>query len=238
MNCKNCEQNISDTAKYCPNCGQAAELKRIDGQYILQEIGSVLNFKKGILYTIRELLIRPGQNIRAFINEDRHRLVKPIIFIIVCSLVYTIANQLFHFEDGYVHQEGLEDSTTVAIFEWISRNYGYANIIMGVFIAFLVKIFFKKYEYNFFEILILVCFVMGIVMLIYAVFGIIEGVTQVKLMSIAGMIGLVYSTWAIGQFFDKGKKVNYLKAFLAYFLGTIIFFFSAIILGTLIDLMI
>jgi len=238
MNCKNCEQHITDTAKYCPNCGQAIELKRIDGQYILQEIGSVLNFKKGILYTIRELLIRPGQNIRAFINEDRHRLVKPIIFIIVCSLIYTISNQLFHFEDNYVRQEGLENSTIVTIFEWIQKNYGYANIIMGVFIAFWIKIFFKKYGYNFFEILILVCFIMGIGMLMYAVFGIIESLTEVNLMGIAGIIGLMYSAWAIGQFFDKGKKINYFKGFLSYFLGMMIFFFAAIILGLLIDLMI
>ncbi|MEM6298978.1 MAG: DUF3667 domain-containing protein, partial [Bacteroidota bacterium] len=58
-------------------------LKRIDKAYILSEISSVLNLEKGIFYTIKELLIRPGKSIRTFIHEDRTRLVKPIVFIIV-----------------------------------------------------------------------------------------------------------------------------------------------------------
>ena len=62
MNCKNCNTEINKN--YCPNCGQPTKLKRIDGHYILSEIGSVLNFDKGILFTIRELLLRPGQSVR------------------------------------------------------------------------------------------------------------------------------------------------------------------------------
>ncbi len=50
----------------------------------------MINFDKGIFYTIKELLIRPGENIPKFIHNDRNRLVKPLIFVIVCSLIYTI----------------------------------------------------------------------------------------------------------------------------------------------------
>ena len=69
-------------------------LPRIDGKYIWNEISSVLNFEKGLFYTIRELLIRPGETVREFIQKDRNRLVKPIIFIIICSFIYTIIQQI------------------------------------------------------------------------------------------------------------------------------------------------
>lgn len=232
--CKICKSEVEQN--YCPNCGNPVILKRINGQYIIQEISSVLNFDKGILFTIRELLIRPGKNIKTFILEDRGRLVKPIIFIIITSLIYSLTQQFFRFEDGYVNAGGFGESATTTIFGWIQSNYGYANFLMAIFIAGWIKVFFRKFDFNFFEILILLCFIMGIGMLIYTVFGIIETATKIQLLHIGGMIGIIYTAWAIGQFFDKNKKVNYLKGFLAYILGMITFFLGAIILGLGIDL--
>jgi hypothetical protein len=141
----------------------------------------------------------------------------------------------FHIEDGYVKFEDLKVNTTVLIFQWVQDHYGYANIIMGVFIAFWTKIFFRKYGYNFFEILILLCFAMGMGMLIFALFAIVQAITRLDLMQIAGIVGVLYCSWAIGQFFEKKKIANYFKAFAAYFLGMITFTVLAIALGTLID---
>jgi hypothetical protein len=109
---------------------------------------------------------------------------------------------------------------------------------MGVFIAIWVKIFFRKYNYNFFEILILLCFVMGIGMLNLALFAIIEGISKIHLMQISSIIAFIYSAWAIGQFFDKYKMINYLKSFFAYLLGFLTFSVSALLLGITIDLII
>ena len=236
MNCKNCNAEIKQN--YCPNCGQAAKIKRIDGQYIAYEIGQVLNFERGFLFTIKELLIRPGENVRTFISENRSRLVKPILFIIVTSLIYSLINHFFHIEEGYVNFEEIKQSATVYIFQRIRDYYGYANIIMGIFIAFWTKLFFRKYNYNFFEILILLCFIMGIGMLIYAIFALVQGLTDIELMPIASIISVIYSAWAIGQFFDKSKFSNYVKAFFSYLLGFLTFSLTATLIGTLIDLII
>lgn len=236
MDCKNCNTEIN--LNYCPKCGQPANLKRINGHYIIHEIEHVLHFEKGILYTIRELLTKPGENVRHFVNENRSRLVKPIIFIIVTSLIYTLVNHTFHIEDEYVKFDEVKKSTTGLISKWIQDHYGYANILMGVFIALWLKLFFRKYNYNFFEILILLCFVMGMGMLIYAVFAFIQGITHFNLMKVAGIIGLAYCTWAIGQFFDKQKPVNFIKAFASYILGMATFMLLANFLGTSIDLII
>jgi len=232
--CKRCGAELNDN--FCSKCGNPKTLKRINGSYILSEIVSVFNFDKGIFYTIKELLIRPGENIHKFIHSDRNRLVKPIIFIIVCSLIYTIAQQLLKFEDGYVNAGGFGDSTVTDIYEWIQKNYGYANILMSIFITLWIKLFFKKHDYNFFEIIIVFCFVMGIGMLIYTTFGIIESITKVKILQVGGIIGFIYTSWAIGQFFDKSKMLNYIKALAAYLLGMMTFYFLATLLGLGIDL--
>lgn len=236
MTCKNCNAEVLQN--FCPNCGTSAKLTRINGPYIIHEIGSVLHFKKGILYSIQQLALRPGQCVNDFIHNDRNRLVKPILFIIITSLVYMIAQNIFHFEDGYVNAGGIKESATTKILSWIQHNYGYANIFMALFIAGWIKIFFRKYSFNFFEILVLLCFVMGIGMLIYTIFGIVESATHLRILNLGGIIGLAYASWAIGQFFDKDKKVNILKGLLSYILGMLTFFLSAMLLGTGISLII
>ncbi|MEK6478101.1 DUF3667 domain-containing protein [Catalinimonas sp. 4WD22] len=234
MNCPNCNTTID--GKYCSNCGKSPELARIDGKYIRGEIGSVLNLDKGILLTVRELLLRPNQSIRAFLFEDRSRLVKPIIFIIICSLIYSIAQGVLHFEDGYVeYSTAAQDAIVIVIFKWIQANYGYANIIMAFFIAFWTKLLFRKWKYSYFEILVLIFFVMGIGMLIYSVFGIIERLSSLRVFHVGGVIGTLYASWAIGQFFDQRKLMSYVKGLLSYLFGTISFFFLAMLIGFILE---
>ncbi|WP_392436498.1 DUF3667 domain-containing protein [Cruoricaptor ignavus] len=91
--CKNCGTEFN--GNFCSNCGQPAKLKRIDAHYIKHEIEHVLHYDKGILFTVKELLLRPGKNVREFFTENRNRLVKPIIFIIVTSLIYSLISHFF-----------------------------------------------------------------------------------------------------------------------------------------------
>lgn len=213
-------------------------LDRIDGKYIWREIISVLNFDKGIFYTIKEIFLRPGKTIREFLLYDRKRLVKPILFIIITSLIYAIINHYFKIEEQYIQQSGLENSTIGKLIKWIQNNYGYANILMGVFIAFFIKLFFRKFDYNFYEILILLCFVMGIGMLFFLIFSLIQGIFNIELFQIGGLAAFVYTTFAIADFYDKTKITNYFKSFAAYMVGMISFSLTIVFIGLTIDLII
>lgn len=234
MICNNCKNEFS--FNFCPECGQPSKLKRIDGHYIMHEIEHVLHFDRGILFTIKELFINPGQNIRNYIFENRSRLVKPVIFVILTSLIYSVISHYFHIEDEYIKYQGLEKSSLFKILGWMQANYGYLNIMTGTFIAIWLQLFFKKYNYNFFELLIMLCFILGISMLIFAFFAIVEGVLHIKLLNIAGMISIVYLTWATGSFFEEKKAATYAKALISYLLGMITFFILIFAVGITIDI--
>ncbi len=229
MNCKNCTHKIH--GNFCSHCGQAVKLKRIDGHFIVHEIEHVLHFEKGFLFTMRELLLRPGASVKEYVTENRSRLVKPIIFIIVTSLIYTLIAHLFHVEKVASNIGTNISSTELAISNWVHSHYGYANIIMGFFIACWLRIFFRKHDVNFFEILILLCFVMGVGMLFIAVPVLIYGLTGFNLNTLFGVIIFVYLAWAIGQFFDQKSKLSYVKAGVAYILGFSTFSMCAWLLG-------
>lgn len=235
MNCKNCNTEIN--SKFCPNCGQPASLKRIDGHYIIHEIEHILHFERGILYTIRELITNPGKNIRTYLSENRSRLVKPVIFIIITSLIYTLTSHFFHIKEELINFEVSDESAIGSILKWLQEHYGYTSILTGVFIAIWLKIFFKKYEYNFYELLIMLCFVQGISMLIFAIFAFLQGISHFNLLSFAGILGVIYMTWAIGNFFEERKLGNYAKALLAFFLGTMTFYIIVFVIGISFDML-
>ncbi len=233
MNCTNCKAEVS--LNFCPNCGQPSSVERIDGRYILKEIGSVLNVQRGILYTIKAMAIHPGKSVRVYLTEHRSRLVKPIVFIFVTSLFYSLCMAIFNFEDGYVGYVEDDGSTTNSLFRWVQDNYGYANLMMGVLIALWTKLFFRKHPFNLFEILILLCYVMGMGMFMLAIFGVVEGLTSLKVLQFGAILLFVYTTWAMGQFFDGRKVSSYLKALFAYLFGLLAFSLLLFAIGGFVD---
>ena len=160
-----------------------------------------------------------------------------MIFIIITSLIYTLTSHFFHIEEELINFKVSEKSAIGSILKWMQGNYGYTSILTGIFIAIWLKVFFKKYEYNFYEILIMLCFVQGISMLIFAVFALLEGISHFKLLSFAGLLVVVYMTWAIGSFFEARRFENYAKAFIAFFLGTITFYAIIFVIGISVDVL-
>jgi hypothetical protein len=233
MTCTNCNAEV--ISKFCPDCGQPKNLKRIDGHYILHEIEHVLHFERGILYTIKELLISPGKSIRKYLAENRSRLIKPIVFIILTSLIYTLISHFFHIEDELVTHNGLGTSKVGTILQWSQNNYGYSSILTGIFIAPWLKLFYKKYDFNYYELIIMLCFIQGISMLFYAVFALIQGITHFNIINFAGILGFGYMSFAIGNFYEPRKFKNYFKAFVSIILGVLTFTIAIVIVGVTFD---
>jgi len=220
--CKNCNEPVE--WDYCPKCGQPAKLKRIDHHYIIQELGDFFYANKGLIYTIRKVLISPGDSVKQFLTEGRHRFIKPITFLFLTTLVYALVAHLFNIgiEDISPLQIDMgEDSTISAFAIWIMKNPRYTITLIAMFVAFWLKIIFKKAGYNFFEIFILMCFVTGTVTLIDTLGAIFQGITNISPTQILLYVGMIYNTWAIGQFFDRKKVSSYAKAFLSYTIGAL-----------------
>jgi hypothetical protein len=231
--CNSC--GSESRGKYCSNCGAPLQLQRIDVKYVISEIVSVVNFDKGIFYTIGAMLTKPGASVHQFIEKDRKRLIKPVVFVILCSLVYTLIQQIFLFEDGYINFAFEQETYTNLLFQWISEHYGYSNLLMAFFIALWIKLFFRKSGYNIFEILILLCFVMGNAMLIFALFGIADALINHTIIDKGFLLGIIYIAFAISDFFKGNKVLRFSLAFLSYMLGLFTFSLVVMLSGVILD---
>lgn len=231
--CAKCGTETGDV--FCSKCGHSNSLKRIDGQYIVDEIVSVLNFDRGVLYTIKELFLRPGDTIKEFILTDRKRLVKPMIFVIFSSLFFVITQQVLGFRTGGSPQN-IESAGVIMVFEWVGNNFGIVNILLGFFIGLWIRLFYRKSTFNIYEIFILVFFSIGIGNLIFTFFGILENVTGFENNGLTYVVVMLYSAWAIGNFFNKKKGMSYFKGLLAYVFGTTTGSLMLYVVGFIIDI--
>ncbi len=234
--CQNCGQNI--IGNYCSNCGQNLRVERIDKYYTKDEFLNLIGFEKGFLFTFKELLVRPYQNITTYLKTNRNILTKPLTFLILSSVIYTlIINYLqitIEIEEKYKKIYG--NSSIIAFFNWVQGNYGYANILMLIFIAFWIKIFFKKYNFNFYEIIVILCFVVGESMILLSLEPIVVKFLKIPILSsIIYLLVFAYISFSIGSTYER-KFSNYLKAFSAYILGMISFGILATIIAIIYDL--
>lgn len=196
-------------------------LERVDRKYAVEEFLNLIGYERGFLFTIRELLLRPGKLIHHYLNTDRNACTKPVTFLILCSVIYSLITS--YLEVDLLSEEQLKKqygtSSVNDVMLWVQNNYGYANILMLVFIAFWTKRFFRKYSYNIYEIGVLLCFIMGEGMLWFSIHPIVtKFVSNTVFDSVFYLSILFYVAWAIGQFFEKGFK-SFLKALFAYLLG-------------------
>ncbi|MDR6561902.1 MULTISPECIES: DUF3667 domain-containing protein [unclassified Arcicella] len=213
-------------------------LKRVDRKYAAEEFLNLIGYERGFLFTVRELLLRPSKLIHHYLNTDRNACTKPVTFLFLCSVIYSLITSYLEVdvlsEEQLKKQYGVSGVNSVML--WVQNNYGYANILMLLFITFWTKIFFKKCLYNIYEIGVLLCFIMGEGMLWLSIHPIVgKFVTNAILDTVIFSIIMIYISWAIGQFFGGGFK-NYLKALFAYLLGFGSFEIVIILIGVAIDL--
>lgn len=224
--CKNCSEKFE--GKYCSNCGIKGEHKRINRHYIVHEIEhGVFHVDGGILYTIKELAIRPGKSVINFVEGEKERFkhFSPFGFLIVTSLLYGFISHLAGYEEP-----GVADDANSAIINWIEKNNNYANLIAILFLSLGLKyIFYSKRGYNIFEYLVLMAFVTGQIMVLGVFAEALSGLVKSEIVTdIYLMVSFIYCSWAIGGFFKSKNFWGYLKAFAAY--SCCIIFFIIIVM--------
>lgn len=87
------EINLLDAKNNIPRLKEHGYLlKRITLGSLFAVILSVLNFEKGILFSVKELIIRPKIVIEEYLKRDRKKLINPIRFLIFSTAIFTYIN--------------------------------------------------------------------------------------------------------------------------------------------------
>lgn len=198
--------------------------KRIDAQYVSHEIQHLFHLEKGFLFTVKELLLRPGKAIREFLLEDRNKLVKPVVFLIFTCVIFTL---IAHYSGIKFTLFGISGNPLLKgndwakkISDWQNGHFGYTNLFIITFVGLWIRLFFRKQPYNLFETVVLLCYAFGQSILLLIPFIPLTKVTDSPIPFLVGMaIYFLYLVWAIGQFFGEKKPGNYIYALVSLLFG-------------------
>ena len=93
--CLNCATPLTD--RYCGHCGQPAATHRLTMGHLLHEIPhSIWHVDKGIFYTLRELLLRPGATVLGYLRGQRARHFAPLSLLLLVTGVATFLAAKMH----------------------------------------------------------------------------------------------------------------------------------------------
>lgn len=215
--CKNCGQKFE--GNYCNHCGQSADTPKLTMRHIWIDLqNGIVNFDKGILFTVKQLLTRPGHSIREYIEGRRVRHFKPLSFVVVLATIYGL---LYHFLIPTTFDVNTLNSADnlLSVYEkvinWSVDHFAYATLILIFSTTIASYLVFKRQGYNFAEHLVLNTYYRGLVMMIsLLIFPVLYKMHSADndsfktFIPIFQLIDFVLLYWCYSQFFNKLSKLR------------------------------
>lgn len=218
--CLYCNNIVKDN--YCSKCGQPTNTSRINIMHIIAEVQfGILHINKGILYTIKELIIHPGSTVKNYIWGKRVKYTKPLLYLILAGVLYSL---IFHYFE-YFPMENMNRHESVIfeyipIYKWYSEHYSITLLFLVPFYALTSFWLFRKKEYNYTEHLVLFSFLTGTKIFILLLFFPLVYLTKSPdIYKISEIVAEAYLICGLVVFF---KSTSYIKTTLKVILSLVL----------------
>ena len=191
--------------------------ERISWKYLIHEITHLFHFESGYFFTVKELFIRPGIVMNEFLFYDRNKYVKPIVYLIFNSVIFSLVLSFCKFNYDFFTLNASKSKfgkylEVNKLNDWLNSHIGYNAIIIGLVMSLWLLIFFRKRKLNYFENVVLLCYSFAQALIILSVFIVIAKLTSLQIIINIGYIfSLLYLIWSLANFYDSKKVLNYVK---------------------------
>ena len=205
--CLNCDQPLTD--RFCAHCGQPAATHRLTMGHLLHEIPhSIWHVDKGIFFTLRELLRRPGPTILGYLRGQRARHFAPLsLLLLVTGIASFLAIKL---RLGAIAQT-LNADTSAELravqahgAESVMHYMGWIYVAMSPLIGWLVRRTLRRTSINLAEAMVVVLYVTAagnlLSLLLMPLFYFVHtGAQYYRLSLCTSLLLMGYQGWAYGQ---------------------------------------
>lgn len=244
--CKNCGTNHSETNNFCPNCSQRSALHRLAFHDIVHEgIHYFTHADKGLFQLIRDLCTKRGLVAFEYIEGKRKKYFPPLNFFLLIAAVFvfvaTLAEPTAPTNILQAHPEinAITDPTeklqTIGVYERKIKvshfTTKYSNLMAMCSLpltALVFWLFYRKAKYNYIEHLVAGMYMLGICILVYALFIIpicflfkLENYIELLLFF---LLQLIYFAVFYYGFLQKTSKLQFVKALGVSFLNLLFWF--------------
>ena len=148
-------------------------VERISLKSIFDSILATLNLEKGYFFTLKELLLRPGQAIRAYLfTEERPRYVKPLAFLLLSLAISILITMKVMEWSGKLDLNSMDNNgqklsleMKEALTKLLAVVFKYQNlfeVLKVPFISFLTYKLFDRARFNFAEHLVMNAYALAV----------------------------------------------------------------------------
>ncbi|MEQ8704406.1 MAG: DUF3667 domain-containing protein [Phaeodactylibacter sp.] len=189
--------------------------ERITLRYLINELLLIANLEKGFGYTVKRLLLRPGQAVEEFLEVDRKRMMKPFPMLVLLVTIATFLSLRLLPLGEPLWQDFSEDGGANLLPPFLWEAFHLLTIGMQKYFNLLFVLslpgqavgsylLFRKSRYNFAEHLVINTYLFSIQTLIYTLIlpFLIWNDKVAGPILIAGMFG--YWLYALRQIFQPG----------------------------------
>lgn len=222
--CKNCG-NIFQ-GNYCNNCGQPAHAHPINTQFVMHDIRhGLFHIDGGLLYSAKQLFLRPGHTVREYIEGKRAKHYKPFSMVIVTASFYGVLYHLLEIDlfktvpnDSFNHEQ---------LNGWIAHYYAFITLALIPVISLASYLMFRRSGYNFVEHMVLnsfySCQKLAVRIVLLPLFLLIPDQHFRALLNSFFLLDLLLMCWTYPQFFRPGNRVSmFLRTLLSYVLALLL----------------
>jgi hypothetical protein len=226
--------------KYCPECGQEMDIKRLEVKTIFHDvIHGILHWENSILKTFRALLSNPGGVAGSYISGLRKSYVRPFTYFIFIQTIYVLffhwmSGKYFAFFDITVNNSGAVLEKDEQIQHLIDAYANYLNYFMPLFFALYFYLFYrKKTDVNYAESIALSFYLIGTT-LVFGIVLMLLSLIDIRIWNARIIVNVIFLIFATLQFTKlpifKGILKSLLVVFLSYityglFVGLILFIY-------------
>lgn len=256
ISCNKCQSVFNANDNYCSKCGEPKIIRRIDKSYIFDEIQNEFLFEKGYFYTLKCLLLYPSNTINTFLNSTRGRIVKPILFLFISTIIFVISKDLIKYffpsNDDTIYTDLIIFYLSINPVDSVNENlntlsilndyYAYSYLFLILIMSAIFAVLFEKLKFNYFEIVLAVCYIISVQLIIILPFDLIilsnnflnEKINDSSIFRVGGLISSVYSIWALTTFFKGKSLLKFMKVFFGYYFSFILFSLLVVVLTMII----
>ncbi len=215
--CKSCKQ--PGAGNFCANCGQSLDIKRISFKTIIKEvIHFITHVDKGVGYTIKQLVKKPGKMQLAYIEGDRVKHQKPFAMYFVCAtLIGLILYWLNILLAAYFNAGDLNEGS-------FFHKYMVLFLLLAIpFSSLITYLFFFSSKFNYAEIAVLQLYTVSMFFLIVIAINFLRLIwPQLETRFIELPAIVIYNVVTFVNFFDGTRWKVVVKGILC----AVIFFLS------------
>ncbi|MBR6828270.1 MAG: DUF3667 domain-containing protein [Prevotella sp.] len=129
QHCHNCGTEFTDN--FCPRCSQRAGVGRVGWNSIKDNIAVLWGMdSRSLVYTLFQLLARPGYLVRDYISGHRQVSFPPVKMLVIVSLFVVIVESVFHLKNDVVPIE-INIPEIDNVIKWFNDNKNWGMLLIN-----------------------------------------------------------------------------------------------------------